>query len=240
MRRLLLVLLLCLPAQGREVQLFVRNQPFQGETRYVFGELFAPLDELLQALGCSWQEFPEGYLWISQQETPANHGPLREFRRLLLEGKPIQVGQQMYSGRVYVNVQQLAQVIGAPFRLNAAAGTADMLGSTLFGTVLEGVQRGNPESPGDVTLEDLQWSVQTGPPERMLGFLRVRNRGSLPLKSLVLRVAVRSGSKQLGRLAVRIPQLAPGATFSWQFPQWCNLVEPGAPFKLKVDWDYFR
>lgn len=65
MKRLLPLLLLSAPLAA-EPQLFVRNQPFAGPVRWFPARTLAPLDGLLESLGCSWQ-VDEGKLRVSCQ-----------------------------------------------------------------------------------------------------------------------------------------------------------------------------
>ncbi|MCE7870080.1 hypothetical protein DYH09_06845 [bacterium CPR1] len=127
---LLVLLLLALlgPAQADSIELFVRNRPFEGPVRTVGSELYAPLDDLLRALGCSWEQ-DEAAISIRLGGNGSNPR-LVESLPIFFEGRQIDPRGGMVQGRLYVSVSELARAVNSDYRLNRQLGTADFYAPT--------------------------------------------------------------------------------------------------------------
>jgi len=228
---LLLAGLLTVGAWAKDVQLFVKNQPFDGTTRLVGKELFAPLDDLLTSLGCSWQLGANALLQVqsvTERKTPPGP-PLDSVASLSFDGRPVHVNQHLYAGRVFVDVRQFARAMGSPFRLNLGAGTADLYAPLAAGGREEAVRSNGDGRTSPLLLDKLSYALE---PEQgrtlMRGYAVVKNQGAQPLRGVVVRVKVVDESgRVVGRLAESLGTLAAGQQATWQFPLWAD-YEAGA------------
>ena len=106
MKKLILLTALAAPVLA-EPQLFVRNQPFAGPVRWFPARTLAPLDGLLESLGCSWQ-VEEGKLRV-QCSSAGQGGPaLKEILPISLEGRTVRLEQHIQQDRIFVDVDQVA------------------------------------------------------------------------------------------------------------------------------------
>ncbi|MBI3925194.1 MAG: hypothetical protein HY319_06610 [Armatimonadetes bacterium] len=232
MSRCLLALVLagCLfvPAAGQPLELFVKNRPFDGQVRELEGELYAPLAELLQSLGCSWSV--EESALVVDTSTAGGGPPLTQaYPTILVDGRPVRVNQHRLGGDIYVGVGELAQAVGAVYRKNHALGTADLYAPLAAGgggggsTVMTDGQGKN--SP--LVVEKLSYSLEPDPESGsslMRGYVVLRNRSdSRPVERVVIRVEVVDGvGRPCGRFAGSYAQLKPGERVTYQFPVWAN------------------
>lgn len=214
MKKLLLLAALTAPALA-EPQLFVRNQPFAGPVRWSTARTLAPLDGLLESLGCSWQ-VDGGKLQVrcsAQGGGPA----LKEILPISLEGRTVRLEQHVQQDRIFVDVDQVASALQCSYR-KSADGTVDLYGPLLSQGLGQGALRGSSaESDFPVKLESIELTPAAGV---MRGFARLRNRGEQPFKWVLVRVAVYEKS---GRLVARctelVKDLKPGAEAFVQFPK---------------------
>lgn len=202
-----------------ESRFFVRNQPFSGPVRWFPTRTLAPLDELLGALGCSWTS--EGsVLKIACEEKPDSGGSsIQQVSRLELEGRPIRIEQQLQQGRVYVDIDQLAEALQCQFRKSPDGKTLDLYGPLLSQGLGAGAIKGDPSEPGfPLAVEEIQLHREPGS-ELVGGFLRVRNRGSQVFQRVLVRVSLyeKNGRRQ-ARFAQSLTSLAPQQTASVQMP----------------------
>lgn len=223
---LLLLGLLAPAAWAKDVQLFVKNQPFEGTTRLVGRELFAPLDDLLTSLGCSWQLGADSLLRVqsvTERNTPPGP-PLDSVASLSFDGRPVHVNQHLYAGRVFVDVRQFARAMGSPFRLNLGAGTADLYAPLAASGREEAIRTTGDGRTSPLTLSKVSYVLE---PEEgrtlMRGYAIVQNKGAQPLRGVVVRVQVVDESgRVVGRLAESLGTVAAGQQATWQFPLWAD------------------
>lgn len=224
MRTLLfLFLLTTLPAPAGDLDLYVKNRPFDGPTRQVGHEIFVPLDDLLRSLGCGWR-VDHGRLMVSSRSS--GEGPLLEsVNSLVFDGRPVRVNQHRYTDRIYVSVAELAQAIGARFQLNPELGSADLYAPLAMAppredvVVTDGSGENSPLAVDKLSF-DLAPSADEPTDREMRGYAIVQNRSpQWPVKSVVVRVTVVDGAGNvLGRFAEEYPSLAPGESVTYQFP----------------------
>jgi hypothetical protein len=218
MKRLLPLLLLSAPLAA-EPQLFVRNQPFAGPVRWFPARTLAPLDGLLESLGCSWQ-VDEGKLRVSCQGQGggAQGGPaLKEILPISLEGRAVRLEQHIQQDRIFVDVDQVAAALQCSYR-KGADGNVDLYGPLLSQGLGQGALRGNSDDPNfPLHLEKVELTPMGG---LMRGFARLKHRGQDPFKWVLVRVAVYEKSgRQVARCTELIKDLQPGAEAFVQFPK---------------------
>lgn len=232
---LLLVGLLTATAWAKDVQLFVKNQPFEGTTRLVGKELYAPLDDLLTSLGCAWQLDSNALLQVqsvSDRHTPPGP-PLEAVASLSFDGRPVHVNQHLYAGRVFVDVRQFARAMGSPFRLNLGAGTADLYAPLTAAAREQAVRTNGDGRTSPLSLLKLSYTLQPEDGRNLMrGYTVVQNKGETPLRGVVVRVQVVDDSgRVVGRMAEGLGTLAAGQQATWQFPLWADYE--GGPRKLR-------
>ncbi|MBX3167949.1 MAG: hypothetical protein KF760_11080 [Candidatus Eremiobacteraeota bacterium] len=214
MKKTLLSLLLVSAPLAAEPQLFVRNQPFAGPVRWFPARTLAPLDGLLESLGCSWQ-VDQGKLQVSCQ---GQGGPaLKEILPISLEGRTVRLEQHIQQDRIFVDVDQVAAALQCSYR-KGADGTVDLYGPLLSQGLGQGALRGSSDDPSfPVHLEKVQLTPMGGV---MRGFARLKHQGQDPFKWVLVRVAVYEKSgRQVARCTELVKDLKPGAEAFVQFPK---------------------
>lgn len=226
MKRWILMAMLALPAAS-EPQLFVRNQPFSGPVRWFPSRTLAPLDGLLESLGCNWK-VEEGQLRVACTGSNSGSGPaLREILPINLEGRPVRLEQHIQQDRIYVDVDQVAEALQCAFRRNSE-GNLDLYAPLLSNGLGQGALKGLSDQ-AEFPIELKQ--VQVHPEGRDLaGFARLRNRGQQTLRRVLVRVGVyQRDGLLLARFGEVLQDLRPGQEAALQFPHLrCTRVPEGA------------
>lgn len=212
------------------LELFVKNRPFTGETRTTRFGLAAPLDDLFEALGCSWTLVEDRMMVTSQREGGGK--PLGEKRRVVFDGRVLRLPQYSLRGRVYVLVADLAAALGARYVVNRELGTADLHAP-------EGLRippgrvttDGRTHDGSPLRLEALSYRLtpaEEGLPPRLRGYAVVRNTGTRPAREVLLRLQVVDPSGEVrGIFSRRFEVLAAGESVTWQFPVWTDYFGAG-------------
>lgn len=222
-------------AVAAEPQLYVRNQPFQGPVRWFSTRTLAPLDGLLESLGCNW-EFDAGQLRVNCGRPAAGGPPLTAPMQISLEGRPVRLEQHLQQDRVFVDVDQVAQAFQCAFRKSSDGGTMDLYGPLLANGLGEGALKGNSEQP-DFPVQLHQCQVIPEADGKVRGFLRIVNRGSLPLSRVLSRVALyRRDGHLLARFSEVVLGLKPGQTAVIPFPPLLAKGVVGTPV-TRVDFE---
>jgi hypothetical protein len=225
---------LALPAWA-EPQLYVRNQPFQGPVRWFSTRTLAPLDGLLESLGCNW-EFDAGQLRVNCGRTAAGGPPLREPMQISLEGRPVRLEQHLQQDRVFVDVDQVAQAFQCAYRKSSDGDTLDLYAPLLANGLGEGALKGNSEQP-HFPVQLHQCQVVAEADGRVRGYLRIANRGDQPLARVLSRVALyRKDGQLLARFSEVVLGLKPGQTAVIQFPPLLARGVAGTPV-TRVDFE---
>jgi hypothetical protein len=209
------------------LQLYVRNQPFQGLVRILGGDVYVPLEDMLSALDCSWKVQDDQ---IVVSSAPGGGPPLEAQKRLIIyEGRLLRLAQELYAGRLLVSVSQLAQGMGLGYRVNAATRTAEVYGrAESMASRPDLVRTTGSDGRSPLKLVALSHQMVSDPdgdgPPRLLGYAVVRNQGPLPVKDVLLTVVICDGQgRSLARFSWICGDVAPGQEVSWQFPVWTNL-----------------
>lgn len=230
MKKLLLLALLTGSAFA-EPQLFVRNQPFDGPVRWFSTRTLAPLDGLLESLGCSWR-LEEGKLQVQCQ---GKGGPtLNQILPISLEGKPVRLEQHLQQDRIYVDVDQVAEALQCSYRRSPDGNTLDLYGPLLSQGLGQGSLRGDGKESGfPIQLQQLQIAPEPG---LVRGYVRLRNEGQQPFKWVLVRVALYEKSGQvLARFSELLRDVQPGQNAYVQFPRLvCNATSPVARIEFEA------
>jgi hypothetical protein len=120
----LAILVVSSAVQAANLELYVKNRPFQGTTLTRSGQLHAELGPILQAIGYSWT-VDGTRVNISRR---SGGGPALTGVGLqpYLDGKPLSLPLVDVQGTSFVSLADLARVLGLSYRLNPALGTADL------------------------------------------------------------------------------------------------------------------
>lgn len=215
MKKLILLTALAAPVLA-EPQLFVRNQPFAGPVRWFPARTLAPLDGLLESLGCSWQ-VEEGKLRV-QCSSAGQGGPaLKEILPISLEGRTVRLEQHIQQDRIFVDVDQVASALQCSYR-KSADGTVDLYGPLLSQGLGQGALHGDSQQPDfPVHLEKVQLTQMGGV---MRGFARIKHQGQQPFKWVLVRVSVyEKTGRQVARCTELVRDFQPGAEAFVQFPK---------------------
>lgn len=110
--------------QAADLELYVKNRPFQGPTLTRGGQLHAELGSLLQAIGYSWT-VDGTRVEISRR---SGGGPVLAGSGLqpCLDGKPLALSLVEVQGRSFVSLADLARVMDLSYRPTPALGIADL------------------------------------------------------------------------------------------------------------------
>ncbi|MBN9415672.1 hypothetical protein ABS71_15680 [bacterium SCN 62-11] len=219
MSKKLLALLLWSTPLAAEPQLFVRNQPFAGPVRWFPARTLAPLDGLLESLGCSWQ-VDQGRLQVScqSQGSASQGGPvLKEILPISLEGRTVRLEQHLQQDRIFVDVDQVASALQCSYR-KGADGNVDLYGPLLSQGLGQGAARGTSEDPGfPVHLEKVELAQADG---FLRGFARIKHQGPTAFKWVLVRVAIfEKSGRQVARFTELVKDLQPGGEAFVQFPK---------------------
>ena len=199
-------------------QLFVRNQPFNGPVRHFPTRTLAPLDSLLESMGCDWK-VESGQLTVQAPPQGSTGGPpLREVLPIRLEGRPLRLEQHLQQDRIYVDIDQVAEAFQCQFRRSSDGSTLDLYAPLLISGLGEGALRGNSEDPAfPIELKQLQMDRQDS---NLRGFLRLNNRGSQAFNRVLVKVGIYDRSGRIyARFAELVHQLGPGQEAVIQFPR---------------------
>ena len=209
-------LLLTLPCWG-EPQLWVVGQPFPGPVRWFPTRTLAPLDALLQAVGCRWQADEDGIHIRTGATEGAVAEPLKLRGRLDFEGRPIRLEQHLQQDRVFVDVDQFADGLQCPYRKADDGSRIDLQAPLLLGFGNASLQ-GDSETPDfPIALEGLELKPRDG---LLFGHARIRNRGVAPFRQVLVRVAVyQKNGRLLTRFAELLTDVGSGQLAAVQFPQ---------------------
>jgi len=217
-------------APGR-VEFFVRNQAFSGEVRVLRGEVYAALDDLMQALDLSWEVQEDRLMaWSRPGGGPALDG---EPLRLVLDGRILLVHQEAFAGRLFVALAGFSSAVGGRYSWNPQSGMADYFPrmSSAAGQRLRTDGRGGNGSA--LRLREMSYLVEKpeDSPQRVLrGYAVVANAGPRPLEDLVLEVEVRDAQGAVrGGFSWQVRRLDPGAELTWQFPLWLDFEQVTEP-----------
>ncbi|MBT9582568.1 hypothetical protein IV102_04410 [bacterium] len=219
--------LLCLAALtasvAAEPQLFVRNQPFGGPVRWSTTRTLAPLDGLLESLGCSWQ-VDQGKLQVACK---GKGGPsLNQILPISLEGRPLRLEQHIQQDRIFVDVDQVAEALQCTYRRSSDGNTMDLYGPLLSQGLGEGALRGSSEQRDfPIQMQQVQLAPEAG---QIRGYVRIKNEGQQAFKWVLVRVAVYEKSgKLLARFSELVRDLNPGQNGFVQFPRLvCDSQQP--------------
>ncbi len=222
----LLFLALLVPAQADSLVLFVRNRPFEGPVRTVGSELYAPLDDLLRALGCSWEQ-DEAAISIRLGGDRSNPR-LVESLPIFFEGRQIDPGAGMYQGRLYVSVSELARAVNSDYRLNRQLGTADLYAPTALpgapGAERPVVKAGEQGSKVELVRVSFALASDVARPDlqSLRGYVLIKNGGPT-VEGVTVTVEVLDGAGTVvGRYGEKVGRLEAGQTLSVQLPTWLN------------------
>ncbi|GMU56136.1 MAG: hypothetical protein AMXMBFR33_52820 [Candidatus Xenobia bacterium] len=222
----LLFLALLVPAQADSLLLFVRNRPFEGPVRTVGSELYAPLDDLLRALGCSWER-DEAAISIRLGGDGSNPR-LVESLPIFFEGRQIDPGAGMVQGRLYVSVSELARAVNADYRLNRQLGTADLYAPTALPGAPSAerpvVKAGEQGSRVQLVRASFALASDSARPDlqALRGFVLIKNEGPA-VEGVTVTVEVLDGAGTVvGRYGEKVGRLEAGQTLSVQLPTWLN------------------
>lgn len=193
-------------------QLLVRGQPFGGPVRWFPTRTLAPLDDLLLALGCSWQV--DGGVLLIRCGGESGGPRLTRPERISLEGRSVRLEQHVQQDRVFVDVEQVAEKLQCPWRHSREAGTLELREPLLAAGLGGDIVRGNGTEPGfPVTLDRVEVN------SALHGFVTFSNRGQVPLRQVLARVALfQPNGKALARFSELCIDLAPGQSATVQFP----------------------
>ncbi len=228
---LALFLALFLTVQAQEpMDLFVRNRPFDGPVRQVGGDMYAPLDDLLRALGCGWDADDTAIL--IHLGAPATDPRLQKMAPILVEGRPVEVGAGMYQGRLYCSVSALARAVGSDYRVNTTLGTVDIYAPAAL-PVSEAVDARPVVKAGEqgsqVELTKVSFGVTRDRDNPSLQYLRgyaiITNKARTGVvEGLNVKVEIRDvDGKLLGRFGETLGKLPAGRQVTYQFPAWPNV-----------------
>ncbi|MEW6277093.1 MAG: hypothetical protein AB1758_00620 [Candidatus Eremiobacterota bacterium] len=233
MRLLIAFLLLSSLAAAQPPELYVRNRLFDGPVRLVGQDLYAPLDDLLRSLGCTWEVVDGAVLMSGERAALARRaegsGPnprLTESLRLFWEGRLISPAAGVYQGRLYVSVPELARAVNAEYRVNPGLGTADLYSPAFVPTVPERpvVAAGQSGSPLELVTVSFGFTPSRDNPEVqcMRGYAVVRNRStSQAVEGVTVKVeVVDPAGGVLARFSETFGKLGPGESLTYQFPVW--------------------
>lgn len=114
-------------AEAGELELFVRNRPFEGVVVNQAGGINASLGDLLQSLGYSWTVSGRELTIVKGKfaddaEVPALSGRYT----LMMDGKGLPVTVKDINGVTCVNVEAFAKAAGLHYKANHALGCADL------------------------------------------------------------------------------------------------------------------
>jgi hypothetical protein len=214
-KKLMLLTALASPALA-EPQLFVRNQPFAGPVRWFPARTLAPLDGLLESLGCSWQ-VEEGKLQVKCSGGGPGGPVLKEILPISLEGRTVRLEQHIQQDRIFVDVDQVASALQCSYR-KSADGTVDLYGPLLSQGLGQGALHGDSDQPDfPVHLEKVQLTQMGGV---MRGFARIKHQGQQSFKWVLVRVSVYEKSgRRVARCTELIRDFQPGSEAFVQFPK---------------------
>lgn len=240
----LLILLLTLAVLAQDsLQLFVRNRPFDGPVRSLGGDLYAPLDDLLRALGCGWQ-VQAGTAIQVRIGAPSEDPRLDKLLPILIEGRPVELGAGVYQGRLYCSVSSLARALNSEYRINRGLGTADLYAPAAHpasAAETRPVVRAG-EQGSQVELSKVSFALTRDRDNPQLQILRgyaiVTNKGNT-VEGLTVKVAILDDQgKEVGRYGENLGKLPAGKSVTYQFPAWPNTT--GATLKPKVEVFHLR
>lgn len=222
----LLFLALLVPAQADSLVLFVRNRPFEGPVRTVGSELYAPLDDLLRALGCSWEQ-DEAAISIRLGGEGSNPR-LGQSLPIFFEGRQIDPGAGMYQGRLYVSVSELARAVNSDYHLNRQLGTADLYAPTALPGAPSAerpvVKAGEQGSKVELVRVSFALASDAARPDlqSLRGYVVIKNGGPT-VEGVTVTVEVLDGAGTVvGRYGEKVGRLEAGQTLSVQLPTWLN------------------
>lgn len=217
-----------------EPQLFVRNQPFEGPVHWFATRTLAPLDGLLESLGCQWQ-LSGGELRV-ECGRPSTGGPaLHEAVPISLEGRPIRLEQHLQENRVFVDVDQVAEALQCPFRRSSDGNTLDLYAPLLANGLGEGALKGD-SSQADFPVTMAECKVVPNGQGEVRGFLRIVNRGQETYTRVLSRVSLyQPGGQLLARFSEISMNLQPGQSAVIQFPPLsCKVANPVARVEFEA------
>lgn len=222
-----------LAAPGK-VDLYIRNRPFEGDSRVLRGEIYAALDDLLASLGLSWS--PEGERLMVWSRTGGGPALTGEPLLLVVDGRVMQVPQEPFAGRVYVSVAEFARATGGRYNWNRGLGTADYYPVASVPTGEGGPRRatdGKGSNGSPVRLVNLSYRVEAPPgsPHPVLrGYAVLRNTGTAAVEDLLLKVDILdSKGAPCGGFSRQVESLPPGQDLTWQFPVWTDFEKVADP-----------
>ena len=115
-------------ADAKDLELFVRNRPFEGVVVTQAGGMNASLGDLLQSLGYSWTVSGRTVNVHKQAFSPDVEVPKLSGRYALqLEGQGLPVTVKDIKGVTCVNVEVFAKAMGLTYKANHAMGCADLI-----------------------------------------------------------------------------------------------------------------
>lgn len=236
---LLLALAVMARAQDR-LELYVRNRPFDGPVRNVGGDLYAPLDDLLRALGCGWEQ-DEAAIQV-HVGTPSADPRLDRQLPVLVAGHRVDLGAGLYQGRLYCSVRSLARALNAEFKVNASLGTADLYAPAAL-PVAESpdrpvVKAGEPGSRVEVGPPSFAMTRDRDRPDLQFlrGYVVIANKGGETVEGLTIKVEVLDAEGTVvGRFGENLGKLPAGRQITYQFPAW-----PGVALKPRVEVFHLR
>lgn len=233
MKKLCILALLTAASAWGEPQLFVRNQPFGGPIRWFSTRTLAPLDGLLESLGCSW-EVDEGRLRVACQGKGG--GPaLKQILPISLEGRPVRLEQHVQQDRIFVDVDQVAEALQCSFRRSQDGNTLDLYGPLLSqGLGADSLKGTSQQREFPVQLQQIQLAPDSGGWVR--GYARIKNESSNPFKWVLVRLALyEKDGRLLARCSELVRDLGPGQNAFVQFPRLsCNSGSPVARVEFEA------
>ncbi|MBQ7567540.1 hypothetical protein IJT17_01905 [bacterium] len=114
-------------AEASDLELFVRNRPFEGVVVNQAGGMNASLGDLLQSLGYSWSVSGRTINIIKEKfADDAEVPPLSGRYTLTMDGVGLPVTVKDINGVTCVNVEAFAKAAGLHYKANHALGCADL------------------------------------------------------------------------------------------------------------------
>ncbi len=221
--------------EGKALELYVKNRAFDAPVREVRGELFAPLAELLDRLGCAWKSV-DNILLIDTSDKADFKGKSdidEIYPIVLVDGRRVFLSQQKYGGKVYVPVRVLARELRIIYRINRSLGTVDLYWSN-SGAVATSRYRISQEGGqgGIFKLERLSYRIEQdseGGYRQLRGYAILSNLSSgMVARRVKITVLIEDArGKVWGRFTQAFTDLGPGERLTYQFPVWTDYFSVG-------------
>ena len=208
---------------AEQVTLYVRNKEFRGKTMLIKGALYAPLEPLLKAMKCSWNQSENlvELVWEVRKENTPLSGDNFNF---VYREKQFQPPLLMKDGVLFVSVPEMARGINMAFQYNKDTGIADVFISlplTVSETKKDAGASGSVESPLRMRVEVKTEKHDEGTPViyyRSKAYIMNQSHGTV--KEAVVTIHYQDqncSNKELFSDVREIGNLAPGQEVTQEF-----------------------